>query len=56
MTRLVQFIQEHQHDKQRQLVLICRSGGRSQSAAQALARLGFDQVGHVKGGYALHQY
>ncbi len=56
MTRLVQFVHEHQQDKQTKLVLLCRSGSRSQTAAQALARLGFEQVGHLKGGYALHQY
>jgi len=56
LTRLVQFVQEHQLDKQTQFVLVCRSGSRSQIAAQALARLGFEQVGHLKGGYALHQY
>jgi len=56
LTRLVQFVQEHQLDKQTKFVLVCRSGSRSQTAAQALARLGFEQVGHLKGGYALHQY
>jgi cysteine desulfurase len=56
LTRLVQFIQEHQQDKKEPLVLVCRSGGRSQLAAQALGRLGFENVGHLKGGYALHQY
>ncbi|WP_019026518.1 aminotransferase class V-fold PLP-dependent enzyme [Colwellia piezophila] len=55
LTRLVQFIQAQQ-DKQQELVLICRSGSRSQIAAQALGRLGFENVGHLKGGYALHQY
>ncbi len=56
LTRLVQFVQENQQDKTQQLVLVCRSGSRSHIAAQALARLGFDRVGHLKGGYALHQY
>lgn len=56
LTRLVQFVQEHQLDKQTKFILVCRSGSRSQTAAQALARLGFEQVGHLKGGYALHQY
>ncbi|PKG82343.1 aminotransferase class V [Colwellia sp. 75C3] len=56
LTRLVQFVQEHQQDKKQELVLVCRSGSRSQLAAQALGRLGFENVGHLKGGYALHQY
>jgi len=56
LTQLVEFVQQHQQYKQEQLVLVCRSGSRSQLAAQALARLGFEHVGHLKGGYALHQY
>jgi cysteine sulfinate desulfinase/cysteine desulfurase-like protein/glyoxylase-like metal-dependent hydrolase (beta-lactamase superfamily II)/rhodanese-related sulfurtransferase len=56
LNRLVQFAREHQQDKQAQFVLACRSGSRSQLAAQALGRLGFEHVGHLKGGYALHQY
>ncbi|MFT5838330.1 MAG: cysteine desulfurase [Flavobacteriales bacterium] len=56
LSRLVEFVQKHKHNKQEQLVLVCRSGSRSQLAAQALLRLGFEHVGHLKGGYALHQY
>jgi cysteine desulfurase len=56
LTQLVEFVQKHKHNKQEQLVLVCRSGSRSQLAAQALLRLGFEHVGHLKGGYALHQY
>jgi len=56
LTRLVQYVQEHQQNKQDKLVLVCRSGSRSHIAAQALARLGFTHVGHLKGGYALHNY
>ena len=56
LTRLVHFVKEHQQDKKSALVLVCRSGSRSQLAAQALGRLGFENVGHLKGGYALHQY
>jgi len=56
LTKLVQFVHEHQHNKKDQLVLICRSGSRSHIAAQALGRLGFEHVAHIKGGYALHQY
>jgi len=56
LTRLVQFVKEQQQNKKQKFVLVCRSGGRSQLAAQALARLGFENVGHLKGGYALHQY
>jgi len=56
LTRLVKFVQEQKNNKQQELVLVCRSGSRSQLAAQALGRLGFVNVGHLKGGYALHQY
>ena len=56
LTQLVEFMHQHKHNKQQQLVLVCRSGGRSQLAAQTLLRLGFENVGHLKGGYALHQY
>ena len=56
LTRLVDFVQQHKHNKQQQLVLVCRSGSRSHLAAQAFLRLGFEHVGHLKGGYALHQY
>jgi cysteine sulfinate desulfinase/cysteine desulfurase-like protein/glyoxylase-like metal-dependent hydrolase (beta-lactamase superfamily II)/rhodanese-related sulfurtransferase len=56
LTRLVQFVQEQKKDKNQELVLVCRSGSRSQLAAQALGRLGFENVGHLKGGYALHRY
>jgi len=56
LTRLVQFVKEQQQNKKQEFVLVCRSGGRSQLAAQALGRLGFENVGHLKGGYALHQY
>jgi rhodanese-related sulfurtransferase len=53
LTRLVDFISAHQ-DKSEPLVLVCRSGSRSHIAAQALARLGYKNVGHLKGGYALN--
>ncbi|GAA0816063.1 hypothetical protein GCM10009111_15280 [Colwellia asteriadis] len=56
LTRLVQFIKEHSYDKSRPLVLICRSGSRSLLAAQALVRLGFNNVGNMQGGYAHHRY
>lgn len=52
LTRLVQFIQEQQHDKEQPLILVCRSGSRSHIAAKAMARLGFNNVGHIHGGYA----
>ncbi|MGS0692773.1 aminotransferase class V-fold PLP-dependent enzyme [Shewanella sp. 30m-9] len=54
LTRLVQFIQEHQHQKDKPWVLVCRSGSRSMIAAQAMQRLGFEQISHLKGGYALN--
>ncbi len=53
LTRLVDFIGAHR-DKSEPLVLVCRSGSRSHIAAQALARLGYNNVGHLKGGYALN--
>ncbi|MGS0683381.1 aminotransferase class V-fold PLP-dependent enzyme [Shewanella sp. 125m-7] len=53
LTRLVQFIQEHQHQKDKPWVLVCRSGSRSMIAAQAMHRLGFAHISHLKGGYAL---
>lgn len=56
LTQLVEFVHQHQHNKQQQLILLCRSGSRSQLAAQALLRLGFEHVGHLLGGYAMHQY
>jgi len=56
LTRLTQFIQENHNHKNDKFVLVCRSGTRSHVAAQALGRLGFTHVGHLKGGYALHQY
>jgi cysteine desulfurase len=55
LTQLVEFAHQHKHNKQQPLVLICRTGSRSQLAAQTLLRLGFEHVGHLQGGYALHQ-
>jgi sulfur dioxygenase len=37
-------------DKQRPLLLVCRSGRRSMMAAQALLELGFEQVMNLRGG------
>ncbi|MCL1066740.1 aminotransferase class V-fold PLP-dependent enzyme [Shewanella olleyana] len=54
LTRLVQFIQQQQEQKHRKWVLVCRSGSRSFVAAQAMQRLGFNNVAHLKGGYALN--
>jgi cysteine desulfurase len=56
LTQLVEFAHQHKHNKQQPLVLVCRTGSRSQLAAQTLLRLGFEHVGHLQGGYALHQY
>ncbi|OHU85037.1 MULTISPECIES: aminotransferase class V-fold PLP-dependent enzyme [Pseudoalteromonas] len=55
LTRLADFICQQQCNKSQELILVCRSGSRSQVAAQALNRLGFEHVGHLKGGYALSQ-
>lgn len=54
MTRLVQFIADHSNEKSNQYILVCRSGSRSLVVAQALARLGFSNIGHLQGGYALN--
>ncbi|RYV03147.1 aminotransferase class V [Shewanella sp. OPT22] len=54
MTRLVEFIAQHLSDKDKRYILVCRSGTRSLVVAQALARLGFTNIGHVQGGYALN--
>jgi rhodanese-related sulfurtransferase len=54
LTRLVQFIQKQQDKKQQKWVLVCRSGSRSFVAAQAMQRLGFENIAHLKGGYALN--
>ena len=54
MTRLVNFISDHLTDKDKRYVLVCRSGTRSLIVAQALARLGFSNIGHIQGGYALN--
>lgn len=40
----------HHWPKDRQIVVICRSGGRSSQAAAALARLGFRHVHNMLGG------
>ena len=53
LARLTDFIQAQKFKKSQPLVLVCRSGSRSSVAAQALTRLGFSQVAHLKGGYAL---
>jgi cysteine desulfurase len=53
ITRLVQFIGEHMQDREQPWVLLCRSGSRSLVVAQAMSRLGFSHIGHLKGGYAL---
>ena len=54
LTRLVNFLGENKLKKQDKIVLVCRSGSRSYVAAQVLARLGFNNVGHLTGGYALN--
>jgi len=54
LSRLAQFIKLNQECKDTEVVFVCRSGSRSQVAAQALARLGFNHVGHLAGGYALN--
>jgi rhodanese-related sulfurtransferase len=41
-------------DRAADLVVICRSGGRSSRAAEALARLGFSRVMNLVGGMLAH--
>ncbi|KAF7764996.1 hypothetical protein PCIT_b1116 [Pseudoalteromonas citrea] len=53
LTRLANFIAQQHNNMDQELILVCRSGSRSHIAANALARLGFKHVGHLKGGYAL---
>ncbi|MBQ4863880.1 aminotransferase class V-fold PLP-dependent enzyme [Pseudoalteromonas sp. MMG013] len=53
LTRLANFIAQQSYKKGEEIILVCRSGSRSQVAANALTRLGFEHVGHLKGGYAL---
>ncbi|MGB0894992.1 MAG: aminotransferase class V-fold PLP-dependent enzyme [Parashewanella sp.] len=54
LTRLVQFLSENIHNKQQQYILVCRSGTRSLLVAQAMGRLGFENIGHLQGGYAMN--
>ncbi|MEW6998976.1 aminotransferase class V-fold PLP-dependent enzyme [Colwelliaceae bacterium BS250] len=54
LTQLTHFVksnQQHKHD--RSYVCICRSGSRSDAAAKTLKRMGFENVYHVPGGFAL---
>ncbi|QSX39513.1 aminotransferase class V-fold PLP-dependent enzyme [Shewanella cyperi] len=53
LSRLAGFVAENAADYDRMLILICRSGSRSLVAARALKRLGYHNVAHVNGGYAL---
>lgn len=42
----------HQLDKDRPVLLVCRSGARSNQAAEALAMAGFRRVANLAGGMA----
>jgi cysteine sulfinate desulfinase/cysteine desulfurase-like protein/glyoxylase-like metal-dependent hydrolase (beta-lactamase superfamily II)/rhodanese-related sulfurtransferase len=54
LTQLTNFIADATNDKRQQIyICICRSGNRSGAAAKTLTRMGFNQVYHVPGGFAL---
>lgn len=38
-------------DKNKELYIYCRSGGRSQKAAKIMSKMGFEKVYDLKGGY-----
>jgi rhodanese-related sulfurtransferase len=40
----------HGWDRNDEILVVCRSGGRSASAAATLTRLGFSRVGDLRGG------
>lgn len=54
LTQLTHFVKSNQaHKSDRSYVCICRSGSRSDAAAKTLKRMGFENVYHVPGGFAL---
>ena len=54
LTQITQFVANHKADQaQFKYVCICRSGKRSEAAAQTMQRNGFEHVYHVPGGFAL---
>ncbi|MBY5993536.1 aminotransferase class V-fold PLP-dependent enzyme [Ferrimonas balearica] len=54
LSRLVDFVAQNRYRLESDpLVLICRSGSRSQLASRSLRRLGLGNIVHVVGGYAL---
>ncbi|OUS27525.1 hypothetical protein A9Q98_09500 [Thalassotalea sp. 42_200_T64] len=54
LTKLTEFVHDFSGQKQDEnFVCICRSGSRSDAAAKTLKRMGFANVYHVPGGYAL---
>jgi rhodanese-related sulfurtransferase len=54
LTRIAQFIYDMRlNNSHYPVVFICRSGSRSKLAASSLRRLGFENITHVIGGYAL---
>ncbi len=54
LSQITNFVHDNQANKnETNFVCICRSGSRSDAAARTLKRLGFDNVYHVPGGFAL---
>ncbi|WOH39321.1 aminotransferase class V-fold PLP-dependent enzyme [Thalassotalea fonticola] len=55
LTQLTDFVHTFHEQKQHSaFVCICRSGSRSDAAAKTLKRMGFENVYHVPGGFALY--
>ncbi|WP_068546139.1 aminotransferase class V-fold PLP-dependent enzyme [Thalassotalea crassostreae] len=54
LSQITEFVHDHSNDKtDASYVCICRSGARSDAAAKTLKRMGFENVYHVPGGFAL---
>lgn len=54
LTQITHFVNTHKDSKtDHSYVCICRSGSRSDAAAKTLKRMGFENVYHVPGGFAL---
>ena len=47
------YVQNNQLDLNKEIVLFCAAGGRSALAAKTLKEMGFDNVSHIEGGFAL---
>ena len=47
------YVQNHQMDLNKEMVLFCAAGGRSALAAKTLQDMGFNKVSHIDGGFGL---